>query len=493
MIGNERLRTPRVAIVGAGMSGLCLAAKLKAAGIDTFTVYEKADALGGTWQANTYPGLTCDVPSRFYQFRFAPNPDWTHWFSTGDEIRRYFDDLADRLRLRGHVELSTEVTSARFAAPRWKLQLADGREVTVDFLISACGVLRVPVYPDIPGLQSFAGAVFHSAHWDHDVRIAGRRAAVVGTGSTGAQIVSALAGVAAELMLFQRTAQWMVPMPNPRYSRLTRALQRRFPVLDRLAYDGWRRMIEVLAQGLIEPGWRRSLTQACCRWHLLRVRDPALRRALTPSYEPLCKRLVVSSGFYRAIQRDDVTLVTDPIDHVEPGGIVTADGTLHELDVLVLATGFDAHAYMRPMQLFGRDGIALDEAWSCGPRAYMTIGLPGFPNFFMMMGPHSPVGNYSLTEIADTQATYIAAWIERWQSGDFDVVAPTPEATDQFNAELREAIPGTVWATGCNSWYLGEDGRPELWAWNPRTHRELLKEPRLADHHVERLTPERVS
>jgi cation diffusion facilitator CzcD-associated flavoprotein CzcO len=365
--------------------------------------------------------------------------------------------------------------------------------VTVDFLISACGVLRIPAYPDIPGLESFAGAVFHSARWDHHVRIAGRRAAVIGTGSTGAQIVSSLAGVAAELKLFQRTAQWMVPMPNPSHSRLTRALHRRFPVLDRLAYDGWRRLIEALAQGLIEPGWRRSLTQACCRWHLRTVRDPELRRALTPNYEPLCKRLVVSSGFYRAIQRDDVTLVTDAIDHVEPSGIVTADGTLHELDVLVLATGFDAHAYMRPIELFGLDGVALEEAWSGGPRAYITVGLPGFPNFFTMLGPHSPVGNYSLTEIADTQAGYIAAWIGRWRAGDFDTVAPTPEATDRFNAELREAIPGTVWASGCNSWYLGEDGLPELWAWNPRTHREMLSQPRVADHHVERLTPERVS
>jgi cation diffusion facilitator CzcD-associated flavoprotein CzcO len=493
MNANGKVRTPSVAIIGAGMSGLCLGAKLKAVGIDNFTVYEKADALGGTWRANTYPGLTCDVPSRFYQFRFAPNPDWTHWFSAGDEIWRYFDDLADRLRIRAHVELSSEVTSARFEAPRWQLQLADGREATVDFLISACGVLRIPAYPDIPGLESFAGAVFHSACWDHDVRIAGRRAAVIGTGSTGAQIVSALAGVAAELELFQRTAQWMVPMPNPRYSRLTQALHRRFPVLDRLAYDGWRRLIEALAQGLIEPGWRRSFAQACCRGHLRRVRDPELRRALTPDYEPLCKRLVVSSDFYRAIQRDDVTLVTDAIDHVEPSGIVTADGKLHELDVLVLATGFDAHAYMRPMELFGRDGVALAEAWNGGPRAYMTIGLPGFPNFFTMMGPHSPVGNYSLTEIADTQAGYIAAWIGRWQAGDIDTVAPTQEATDRFNTELREAIPGTVWASGCNSWYLGEDGLPELWAWNPRTHREMLRQPRLADHHVERFTPERVS
>ncbi|HWF55506.1 MAG TPA: NAD(P)/FAD-dependent oxidoreductase [Solirubrobacteraceae bacterium] len=482
--------TPRVAIIGAGMSGLCMAAKLKAAGIETFTIYEQADALGGTWRANTYPGLTCDVPSRFYQFRFAPNPGWTHWFSTGPEIARYFDDVADRLRIGDHVELASEVTSARFEDPVWRVALADGRELTVDFVISACGVLRVPRYPSIPGLESFAGAAFHSARWDHDVRLPGRRVGLIGTGSTGAQIVGALGGVAGELTLFQRTAQWMLPMVNPRYSRLTRALHRRFPRLDRLAYDRWRRAFEFAAQGLTEAGWRRSSVQALCRRHLQSVKDPELRRALTPDYEPMCKRLVVSSRFYPAIQRDDVTLVTERIDHIEPAGIVTADGTVHELDVLVLATGFDAHAYVQPIELTGRDGVTLDGAWEGGPRAYMTVALPAFPNFFMLMGPHSPVGNYSLTEIADTQAEYITEWIGRWQAGRYATAAPTQAATDRFNAALRTALPGTVWATGCNSWYLDQDGLPELWAWAPHTHREMLATPRLDDYQITTSAPE---
>lgn len=478
------LRAPSVAIVGAGMSGLCMGARLKAAGIETFTIYEKAAALGGTWRDNTYPGLTCDVPSRFYQFRFAPNPNWSRWFSGGGEIARYFDDVARRLGVAAHVELSSEVTRARFEDPRWRLELADGREITVDFLISACGVLRIPRVPDIDGLESFGGALFHSSCWDHDVPLAGRRVGVVGTGSTGAQIVGALGGVAADLRLFQRTPQWILPMPNPRYSRPTRALHRRFPKLDRLAHDGWRRVFELFATGLVEPGRRRSITQALCRLHLRTVRDPALRAKLTPGYEPMCKRLIVSSAFYPAIQRDDVTLVTEAIERITSAGIVTRDGTLHELDVLVMATGFDAHAYMRPMELIGRDGTTLDEVWRDGPRAYLTAALPGFPNFFMLMGPHSPVGNYSLTRIADTQAGYITGWIRRWQQDGFATVAPTTEATDRFNVALREALPETVWATGCTSWYLGQDGLPELWSWVPQRHRAMLEEPRDGDYEL---------
>jgi cation diffusion facilitator CzcD-associated flavoprotein CzcO len=474
-------RSPRVAIIGAGMSGLCMAAQLKAAGVEEFTIYEQATTLGGTWRDNRYPGLTCDVPSRFYQFRFAPNPNWTQWFSTGAEIRQYFDDVADRLGIRTHIEFSTEVTSARFEEDHWRLGLAGGRETTVDFVVSACGVLRVPRYPAIDGLESFAGAVFHSARWDHDVPLAGRRVAVIGTGSTGAQLVGALAGVAAEVKLFQRTAQWIMPMPNPSTSRLIRALHRRFPALEPLSYDALRGTIEVIAPALVSPGWRRSMLQTMCRQHLRTVRDPQLREALTPDYEPMCKRLIFSSRFYPAIQRDDVSLVTEKIDHVEPGGIVTTDGHLHPVDVIACATGFDAHAYMRPMNVIGRDGINLEAAWQTGPRAYRTVAMPAFPNFFMLLGPHSPIGNYSVTEIADTQARYIINWIDRWRSNHFTTAEPTQAATDHFNAQLRAALPGTVWATGCSSWYLDQNGLPELWAWAPQRHREMLAAPRLAD------------
>jgi cation diffusion facilitator CzcD-associated flavoprotein CzcO len=460
------------------MSGLCVAIALLRSGIENVTIYEKADEVGGTWRDNTYPGLTCDVPSRVYQYTFAKKPDWTRVFSPGGEIQAYFRGISDQFALRDRIRFGTEIVSARFDGGRWVLRTDAGAESEaeskVDFLISATGVLHHPRMPSIPGLDDFGGHVFHSARWDHDVALRGRRIAVVGNGSTGVQLVCGLAGVAGRVSLFQRTAQWVVPMPNPRYSRLASLTHQRMPWLDRLAYRGYSLIFDTFAVALTKPGLRRRLMGALCRASLRSVRDPALRAALTPTYQPMCKRLVISGGFYRAMQRDDVELVTAGIDHVERRGIVTADGQLHEVDIIVLATGFDTHAFFRPMELIGRDGIAADDVWRDGPRAYQTVSLPGFPNFFMMLGPHSPVGNHALTAVAESQANHILGWIERWRRGEFDTAEPTWPATELYNEKLRAAMPDTVWTTGCNSWYLNKDGVPEVWPFTPAEHRAML-------------------
>lgn len=471
----------RVAIIGAGMSGLCVAHRLRRDGVEDLVLYEKAGEVGGTWRENTYPGLSCDVPSRLYSYSFAPNPGWTQHFAPGGEIQQYFRGLVDEWGLRPLIRFGAEVTSARWDGSRWQLRTSDGGHDSADVLVSATGVLHHPQVPDIPGLDAFEGAAFHSARWDHSVPLAGRRVAVVGTGSTGVQIVCALAGVVDRLFVFQRTPQWILPVRNARYSRLTRALMRRAPALSRLGHRGYQAIYElILGRAVIRPGWQRTLVDALCRLNLrLGVRDPELRRRLTPDYQPMCKRLVMSAEFYPAMQRPGVELVTEAIERVEPAGIVTADGRRHDVDVIVFATGFDAHAYLRPMEVVGEDGVTLEEAWAGGPRAYRTVALPGFPNLFTMMGPHSPIGNHSLIAIAETQAEYIAQWVSRLRTGRVRAAAPTAEATDRFNAEMREAMPGTVWTTGCNSWYLGPDGVPELWPWTPGRHRALLREPEL--------------
>ncbi|MCZ4499051.1 MAG: putative monooxygenase [Marmoricola sp.] len=475
------LRQPRIAIIGAGMSGICTGAVLRRAGIDDITVFEKADRVGGTWRENTYPGIACDVPSRFYQFTFAPNPEWTHLMSPGAEIWAYFTKVADDAGITARTRFGTEVTEARWTGTAWSVSADDGTVGEYDFVISATGILHHPSYPDIAGLDTFAGPAFHSARWDHDVDLRGKRVGLIGTGSTGVQILGELAGTVPEVLLFQRTPHWVVHLDNPEFSRFTRALHRRFPAYDRFSYHVSRRVIESLSPALLHPGKARRFLAWHTRRQLRRVTDPALRRALTPDSEPMCRRLIVSPTYYDAVQRDDVTVVTDQITSVEPTGVRTEDGVLHPCDVLVLATGFDAHAYLRPMNLIGPDGYTLAEAWAAGPRAYQTVALPGFPNFFLLMGPNSPVGNYSLTAIAETQAQYALGWVRRWQRGEIDTAMPTAAATDAFYTEVEQALPDTVWATGCTSWYLGPNGKPELFPWAPERHRELLGTVRTED------------
>lgn len=451
-----------------------MAITLVRAGFTDFTIFEKADDIGGTWRDNTYPGLTCDLPARIYQFSFAPNPGWSHFFAPGPEIKSYFDSLVENYGLVDHLKFGTEVRAAEFDGTRWTVISADGSAAEFDFLICATGILHHPRTPQLPGLAEFGGAVFHSARWNHDIELASSRVGVLGTGSTGVQLVTTLAGKTKQVTAFQRTAQWILPTPNFRFPRWSARLRKRVPMLDRISYLLTRSICEFFFDAAVTPGWRRAGAALVCRAHLLRVRDRTLRAALTPDYVPMCKRIVMSSGFYRAVQRPDVSVVTSAIDHIERRGIVTTDGVLHELDVLVLATGFDARAYMRPMQITGTAGRTLDDEWQDGPRAFETLTVPGFPNLFLLIGPHSPIGNFPFTAIAEAQAGHILRWLNRWQAGEFATIEPTRAATDRFNDDIRRAMPRTVWATGCSSWYLAADGTPELWPWSSRRHRALM-------------------
>lgn len=451
-----------------------MGALLRRSGISTFTVFEKAERVGGTWRENTYPGIACDVPSRFYQFTFAPNPDWTHRMSPGEEIWAYFEKVAADTGVSERIRFATTVTEARWTGTAWAVTASDGTCEEYDFVVSATGILHHPAYPDIAGLESFTGPAFHSARWDHSLDLSDKRVAMIGTGSTGVQILSDLAPRVEKFLMFQRTPHWVVPLSNPEFSALTRRLHRRFEAYDRFSYHVSRKIIESLSPALLHPGRTRAALTWYIRRQLRRIADPDLRARLTPDSEPMCRRLIVSPNYFDAVQRDNVELVTTGIDHVEPTGIVTTDGVLHACDVLVLATGFDAHAYLRPINLVGPDGYTLDEAWAAGPKAYQTVAVPGFPNFFLLMGPNSPVGNYSLTAIAETQANYVLEWVGRWQRGEISSAMPTHEATEAFYAEVHQAMPDTVWATGCQSWYLGTNGEPELFPWAPERHRELL-------------------
>ena len=469
------VRPVEVAVIGAGMSGICIAAKLRHAGIDTFRVLEKGQDIGGTWRDNRYPGLSCDVPSRLYSYSFLPNPGWSQVFAPGSEIQQYFQRAVDDLGVRQHVDLGWEVASASWDGQQWELLAVDGRRHRADVVVTATGVLHHPRLPDIPGLDDFGGEVFHSARWPDGLDLTGRRVAVVGTGSTAAQIVAAVAEQVDHLHVLQRSAQWILPIPNHPHGRWTQRLLGRVPVANQVVYRAYRAGLNRLfGRATTEPGMARWAIATACRWNLrLGVRDGDLRERVTPDHEPMCRRLIMSAGYYPAIQRPNVEVVTTAIREVEADGLRLVDGRLREVDVLVLATGFDAHAYLRPMQVTG-DGDTLEHAWAEGPRAYRTVALPGFPNLFTIMGPHSPIGNFSLIAVAESQADYILGWIDQMRRGAVVAVAPRREATDAYNAELRAALPGTVWATGCTSWYLGPDGLPELWPWSPDRHRRML-------------------
>lgn len=479
-VAPHEARPFRVAVIGAGMSGILAAIELRRRDID-HVVFEKADSVGGTWRENTYPGLSCDVPAHSYTYTFARNPDWSRWYAEGPEIREYFQRVADEHGITSSIRFGDEVTSLRFTDGGWDLRTAVGHHDRFDAVIAATGVLHHPNVPHLEGIETFDGATFHSARWDHDVPLDGRRIGVVGTGSTAVQITSALVPRVERLHLFQRTAQWVYPSPNPMYTDEERAAFRADPVaFERLVQRLRTTMLDRVVSAVIDvDSPQHAEVERLCRQHLATVRDPDLRRRLTPTYRAMCKRLVVSGDFYEAIQRPNAVLVTDPIDRIERAGVRTADGTLHELDVLVLATGFRADRFIRPTTVIGPDGTDLDTVWADGPVAYLSVTVPGFPNFFMLNGPNGPVGNFSLIEVAERQLAYSLQLIDGLRRGEHRTVSPTREATQRFEAERRAAAATTVWVTGCDSWYLDQHGVPASWTFSHARFVEEMAAPRM--------------
>ncbi|MBS9534569.1 NAD(P)/FAD-dependent oxidoreductase [Mycobacterium sp. M1] len=482
-------REPRVLVIGAGVAGISTAHVLRENGFTDVTVLEKGSDVGGVWYWNHYPGLRCDVPSQIYQFGFAPKPDWRDTWADGAAIQRYHRDVADRLGLTPLIRFDTEVTSAEWddRQRNWTVTTASGDQHIADFVICATGVLHQPFIPDLPGLTDFAGPVVHTARWDDALDTTGKRVAVIGTGSTGVQVVSALQPGAASVEHYVRSAQWILWAPTSlRQLPGLAALFRRFPgvhnaITHLLTIGGSRLLTDVTTR----PSWRRRAVQAYARLSLrVQVRDKALRADLTPDYQPLCKRQVISGSYYRAIQATNADLVTAAITEVTPTGIRTADGTHRDVDVIVLATGFHAHNYMRPMQLIGREKISIDDTWAKGPRAYAMTAIPGFPNLFTVLGPNSPTGSISLQYSAELTARYIAQWLARFRAGALSTVEVTEEATTRFNDDVGVAMGPTVWNTGCNSWYLTDGGTVDLWPFDRARMKSLLGRPDPADFHV---------
>ncbi len=475
------------AVIGAGMSGILSYIKLREHGYTDIAIYEKADGLGGTWRANTYPGVACDVPSVLYSYSFAPNPEWSHRFAAGAEILGYLEGVASTNGVVESIRFGAEVVRCDFVDGRWHLETSLGAHEVADVVIAATGVLHHPALPDIEGIGSFGGRTVHTARWDPTVPIDGQRIGIIGTGSSAIQMVAAIADRVQALSLFQRTAQWVMPQENPAYTEGERRAFREDPTVMTSLHE---EISEMFANGFsnavvdAESEGMRMIEAACVANLDDSVADAELRERLRPDYLAACKRLVVSPDFYSAIQHPNADLVTDAIQGVEPDGVRTVDGRLHELDVLVLATGFRVDRFMRPMDVVGPDDTRLADLWAKRPTAYMSIAVPGIPNFFMLNGPNGPIGNFSLIEVAELQFAFILQLVERIRSGECSLVSATAQATEAFEATRVEAAKKTVWATGCRSWYLDDRGVPAAWPWTFQRFREVMSEPDMDDFHL---------
>jgi len=466
---NNHRQQPSVVIIGAGMTGMACAIKLREAGIANITILEKGDSVGGTWRENRYPGVACDVPSHAYTYSFAPNPDWSSFFAGGREIHRYFLSVFKQYKLDDITHFNEAATSCTYDSGQWTVKTTQHNTYTCDILFSATGILHKPNYPDIAGLQEFGGICMHTARWDDKTDFKHKRIGVIGTGSTASQVIPELINTpGADVTVFQRTAQWIVNAPNRPYTDLDRKDFHEKPSRMQRLKDI---SLWVFAQGtsaLVDDKLFDRFMHAIFAWnsrHYLdkAVKDPVLRKKLTPDYKFGCKRTIMNATFYPAIQKANAHLVTDAIDHIEKDGVVTKDGTLHKLDILVLATGFDPAAFMRPMEFRGRNGLSIEDAWKNKIAAYRSLLIPEFPNFFLMLGPNSPIGNFSVIALSEHQADYCIKLVKLWQQGTLNEIEAKPEAVQAWRAYLKERMKHTVWASGCKSWYLDKDGDPLTW------------------------------
>jgi cation diffusion facilitator CzcD-associated flavoprotein CzcO len=456
------VETTDVLIVGTGFAGLCAAIKLQESGNRCFLLLEKSQDYGGAWRDNIYPGCACDIPSHLYAFSFEPNASWSRMFPTQPEILAYLRGVAEKHDLPGRTRFGAAVREAAWdeAAQKWCVHTEDGRRFFGRVLLSAMGPLHIPATPKLPGLASFAGLAFHSARWDFSVDLAGKRVAVIGTGASAIQFIPRVAEQAARLAVFQRTAAWIMPkvdyaFSDAQKSRFRQALRRRL-FRTRLFW-----MHDMRALGFLGNRKITETAEAMARAHLKRhVADPVLRAKLTPDYRLGCKRVLISNDFYPAIARETTDLVTAPIDRVEADRVVTADGASYPADVLIFGTGFHTTDSFSAVRVVGRHGVTLEEAFAGGLHAYRGLAVPGFPNFYFLLGPNTGLGHNSVVLMIEAQMRYLISLFSKMARRGWRVAEVKPEIEQAWNRQMQARLGKTVWMTGgCKSWYLDENGR----------------------------------
>jgi cation diffusion facilitator CzcD-associated flavoprotein CzcO len=464
-VGCADLTPTGVVIVGAGFSGLAMAAKLKRAGRENFVVIERGGDVGGVWRDNTYPGAACDVPSHVYSLSFAQNPGWSRTYSHQPEILAYLRRVARDEDLLGHIRFGTELVEARWEDDGWTVETSRGT-IRARALVSAAGPLVEPKLPDVPGLVDFPGEVFHSARWNHDADLTGKRVAVVGTGASAIQFIPEIQPRVGRMTVFQRTAPWVLPRTERPITRLERAAFKRAPALQDRIRRGvfWMRELGA-ATPLLRPT-KPSVLAALGRAHLRRqVPDPTLRDKLTPRYTPGCKRLLLSNTYYPALAAPNVDVHATGLAEVRGSVVVGADGSEAEVDVIIFGTGFEVTRPPVARHIRGRAGVTLDEHWGGSMTAHRGTTVHGFPNLFFLLGPNAGSGHMSVVYKAEAQADYVLDALSELDCRGDAALEPTQAAQDEWTDEVQRRSQGTVWLSGgCSSWYLDEAGRnTTLW------------------------------
>jgi cation diffusion facilitator CzcD-associated flavoprotein CzcO len=481
-------RRVHVAIIGAGHSGLCMGIRLKQAGIDDFLILEKAATLGGTWRDNTYPGASCDAPSFLYSFSFAQKTDWSRRFAWQPELLGYTTELAIRHGLLPHCRFGVEVARIRYDDPAntWTIECADGTIVVAGFVVTAVGQLNRPSIPALPGLDSFAGHRFHSAQWNHSVDLTAKRVAVIGNAASAVQFVPQIAPLVARLTVFQRSANWLLPRKDRLYRPFTQRLLTRFPALAKLYHQAqWFYFGEMQLTPLMKQvRFVQALARLRALAHLHRqVSDPALRAKLVPDYPIGAKRVLFNDDYYPALARPNVRLVTDGIERIEPAGVRSRRGEMHEADVIIFATGFKSTEFLAPIEVTGREGRRLADEWRNGARAYFGVTVSGFPNFFMLYGPNTNLGHNSILVMIEAQVGYVLDAMAKMKARGLHRLDVRRDVMDAYNRQLQQDLARSVWATIGASWYKLADGTiTNNWPHSTMRYQRLLREARLEDY-----------
>ncbi|WP_020100606.1 NAD(P)/FAD-dependent oxidoreductase [Mycobacterium sp. 360MFTsu5.1] len=453
--------TLSVAIIGAGFAGIGAAIRLKDQGITDFEIFERGTRVGGTWRDNTYPGAACDIPSRLYSYSFAPNPDWSHTYSGSNEILGYIDNMVESFGIAPHIRFGHNVTGVEYdeVAGEWTVNFEGREPVQARAVIVASGPLANASFPKIEGIETYEGHKIHSARWDHDYDFAGKKVAVIGTGASGVQIVPELVKVAKSVKVFQRTPGWVIPRINGSTSGWLKRIYKDVPFAEKLARSAWFWGHESVALGVVWDSPFTRVVEALSLANLrLQVKDPWLRRQLTPDFSAGCKRLLMTADYYPALQADNCKLVTWPIARLSPKGIRTVEGIEHQFDAIVFATGFEVSKAGTPFPVIGIDGRELAAEWSRGAYAYRSVAVSGYPNLYFTFGPNSGPGHSSALVYMEAQIDYIVEAISKLLQFGWKSLDVRPEVQARYNEDIQQRLQSTTWNSGCQSWYLTEDG-----------------------------------